>query len=249
MALCSNPASPFEANLSSGSDLIQPYLQKALNHPSIAETVSLFKPSIENPTTWPKLRHDTTNQILLYPGSFNPPHQGHLATIRYFSERRDKLSIVAMFIFTDPDDIIRTKDKKWGDIILPRDLRNTMFAQIPELAQLMTSGWLHLLVGDMEGHIQVLRTTTDLISEAGFHVRLVGFLGGDKLSVESPPHLPPGDLTAWGPLDEFLIINARRPVDFYVPGEDEAPRDLPGCTAWEQMETGDVGKLPNPHWS
>jgi hypothetical protein len=229
--------------------MIQPYLQKALSHPSIARTVSLFKASTENPTICPRLRHDARNQIHLYPGSFNPPHQGHLATIRYLSERRHELGIVAMFIFADPDEIIRTKDKKWGDIILPRDLRNTMFAQIPELAQLIASGWLYLLVGDMEGHIQVLRSTTDLISEAGFNVKLVGFLGGDKLSVESPPHLPPGDLTAWGPLDEFLIINARRPVDFYVPGEDENPRNLPGCTRWEQKETGDDGKRSKMTWA
>lgn len=75
---------------------------------------------------------------------------------------------------------------------------------------------------------------TDMIANAGWNVKLVGFLGGDKLSVESEPHLPPGELAAWGPLDEFLIVNARRPVDFYVPGQDEKPRDLPGCTGWEK---------------
>ncbi len=48
------------------------------------------------------------------------------------------------------------------------------------LSDLVARRWLHLLVGDMEGHIQVLRTTTDLISEAGFDVKLVGFLSGDN---------------------------------------------------------------------
>lgn len=62
----------------------------------------------------------------------------------------------------------------------------------------------------MESHIQALRITTDLVAENGWDVKLVGFSGGDKLSKESEPHLPPGDLVAWGPLDEFLIINARR---------------------------------------
>jgi hypothetical protein len=94
----------------------------------------------------------------------------------------------------------------------------------------------------MEGHIQVLRATTDLISETGFDVKLVGFLGGDKLSIGSPPHLPPGDLGAWGPVDEFLIMNARRPVDFYDAEQntkDKRPHNLPDCTEWERQEASD----------
>ena len=83
---------------------------------------------------------------------------------------------------------------------------------------------------------------TDRIKDAGWDVKLVGFLGGDKLSVYSKPHEPPGELMAWGPLDEFLIVNARRPVDFYVPGEDGKPREVPGCTAWMRGEGGEDGK-------
>jgi hypothetical protein len=239
-------------NIPCRPDIVEPYLQKALSSSRATRTpVSLFNhaSNCKHHTTtpelvaaWPTLRHDGRNQILLFPGSFNPPHRGHLATIRYFSERRDQLGIVAMFIFADPDEIIRTKEKEWGEIILPQELRNNMFAQVPELSQLIASRWLHLLVGDMEGHIQVLRTTTDLISEAGFDVKLVGFLGGDKLSIGSPPHLPPGNLTAWGPVDEFLIMNARRPVDFYDAGQDtkgNGPHNLPGCTEWERDVPGD----------
>jgi hypothetical protein len=236
-------------NIPHGPNIVEPYLKKALSSSSATgNPVSLFDPvsSPENHestpslvATSPTLRHNRRNQILLFPGSFNPPHQGHLATIRYFSERRDQLGIVAMFIFADPDDIIRTKEKEWGKIILPQELRNNMFYQVPELSQLIAGHWLHLLVGDMEGHIQVLRTTTDLISEAGFEIKLVGFLGGDKLSIGSPPHLPPGDLGAWGPVDEFLIMNARRPVDFYDAEQDtknKRPHNLPGCTGWERHE-------------
>jgi len=98
----------------------------------------------------------------------------------------------------------------------------------------------------MESHISYLRILTDSINGDGWRVKLVGFLGGDKLSAESPPHLPPGELTAWGPVDEFLIINARRPVDFYTPRADTKPRDLPGCTAWEREEGGG-GKYPPVH--
>ncbi|KUJ08767.1 uncharacterized protein LY89DRAFT_764099 [Mollisia scopiformis] len=232
-----------KSEVSTDQDILWPYLQKALISRNLTGTpVSLFNDNLERgiqnsspdlPAAWPTLKRDATNQILLFPGSFNPPHQGDLATIRYFSDHCDQLGIVAMFIFADPDEIIGTKEKKWGKIILPQKLHNRMFAQVPELSPLIEDGWLHLLVGDMEGHIQVLRTMTGLISEAGFDVKLVGFFGGDKLSVESPPHLPPGDLTAWGPIDDFLITNARRPVVFYDPGQ-LALHNLPGCTEWER---------------
>jgi hypothetical protein len=70
----------------------------------------------------------------------------------------------------------------------------------------------------MELHIAFLRTMTHMMAEDGWSVKLVDFLGGDKLSIHSSPNEKPGELTAWGSLDEFLIINARRPVD------------LPGCS-------------------
>jgi hypothetical protein len=252
MAPSSKSVALFNENIPHGPDIVEPYLKKALSS-SIAtgNPVSLFDPasSSENHESAPRLvassptlKHNRRNQILLFPGSFNPPHQGHLATIRYFSERRGQLGIVAMFIFADPDEIIRTKEKKWGEIILQQELRNKMFYQVPELSQLIAGRWLHLFVGDMEGHIQVLRTTTDLISEAGYEIKLVGFLGGDKLSIGSPPHLPPGDLAAWGPVDEFLIMNARRSVDFYDAEQDatnKRPHNLPGCTDWKRQEAND----------
>ena len=63
-----------------------------------------------------------------------------------------------------------------------------------------------------------------------------------KLSITSAPHGRPGELGMWGPLDEFLILNARRPVDFYTPVplpslgsvSKHSPENLPGCTNWRE---------------
>jgi hypothetical protein len=253
MASPSDSTALVNENIQRGPDTVEPYLQDVLSSSNATgNPVSLFDPasSPENHAAppdlfapWPTLRHNRRNQIFLFPGSFNPPHQGHLATIRYLFERRDQLGIVALFIFADPDEIIRTKEKEWGEIIFPQGLRNNMFYQVPELTQLIAGRWLHLLVGDMKGHIQVLRSTTDLISEAGYDIKLVGLLGGDKLSIGSPPHLPPGDLGAWGPVDEFLIMNARRPADFYDAEQDTKntrPHNLPGRTDWERHKASDA---------
>ncbi|KAF7916798.1 uncharacterized protein EAE98_010520 [Botrytis deweyae] len=227
------------------SKTIQPFLQKVLESSINTGEIpaSLFPPSSENDhniiphnssVSWPILKPNAKNNILLYPGSFNPPHQGHLATIRYFSERREQLGITTMFLFVDPGSIVNSKKKKWGDVILPQNFRYELFYKVPEISQLVASGWLQLLVGDMDNHIKVLRATTDLVSEAGYAVKLVGLLGGDKLTVESAPHAHPGCLQEWGPVDEFLIISARRPVDFFDPKKETIPRDLPGCTKWKR---------------
>ncbi|KAF7861390.1 hypothetical protein EAF04_007955 [Stromatinia cepivora] len=227
------------------TNTIQPFLQKSMESPiNIGDIPANLFPRVQDfnhgvipensQTSCPILKSNSRNNILLYPGSFNPPHQGHLATIHYFSERREQLGVTAMFIFVDPGSIVQGKKKKWGDIILPQDLRYELFYRVPEIFQLVESGWLQLLVGDMNNHIGVLRMTTDLISEAGFDVKLVGLLGGDKLTIDSAPHLHPGSLQEWGPVDEFLIINARRPVDFFNPRKEKIPRNLPGCTAWEK---------------
>ncbi len=91
----------------------------------------------------------------------------------------------------------------------------------------------------MSSHIQFLRHLTDIILADELGAKLVVFLGGDKLSISTPPHEKPGELDMWGPVDEFLIINSRRPVDFYTPAPvpgpfSSIPANLPGCTAWER---------------
>ncbi|KAF8861279.1 hypothetical protein BDZ45DRAFT_775359 [Acephala macrosclerotiorum] len=246
MASPADLAALTNAHVPRSPNTIEPYLKEALHTSNtITHPVHLFNPnspSLNHATCtpdpnpiWPTLKKNCRNNILLFPGSFSPPHQGHLATINYFSKRRHELNITTMFIFADPSSIIASKSKRFNNIILPQSLRNQMFFQVPEISQLIADHWLYLLVGDMEGHIMVLRNMTDLIAEAGWDVKLVGFLGGDKLSKGNAPHLPPGELGAWGLVDEFLIVNARRPVDFYDPGKDERPHDLPGCTAWKRV--------------
>ena len=102
----------------------------------------------------------------------------------------------------------------------------------------------------MTSHIAFLRRVTDLIKHPHssssppssprcsssslsqtkpsnpIRATLTGFLGGDKLSLHSSPHEKPGELIEWGPVDEFLIMNARRPVDFYTPSPSPSSTSL-----------------------
>ena len=79
-----------------------------------------------------------------------------------------------------------------------------------------------------------LRIVTDLITSSpqsiSIPATLSGFLGGDKLSIHSSPHEKPGELIEWGPVDEFFIMNARRPVDFYTPSPSLSPSVSPSVS-------------------
>jgi hypothetical protein len=230
---------------------ILPYLQATLHHPSLAGTVSIYRPhaSTSPPITYAPLSRTKPNTLLLYPGSFNPSHVGHLATIQYLYSHRHDLHITTLFLYCDPTSTIHSKKKKFGKVILPLNLRNEIFYNTPELTPLIKENWLKILIGTITSHILFLRHLTDSISSSGFDIKLVGFLGGDKLSIHCAPHEKPGELGMWGPLDEFLILNARRPVDFYTPVplpspgsiSKHSPGNLPGCTKWERGVSDDDG--------
>ncbi len=127
-------ASVVEEDTPRSPTTIYPYLQKALGMSTTTSHPVTLLASIEPaPVFVAQQTLDATkpNNIFLFAGSFNPPHVGHLATIQYFSHLRTQLSITAFFIFADPSATIATKNKKYGSIILPQELRNKMFANIP----------------------------------------------------------------------------------------------------------------------
>ncbi|KAK0113423.1 hypothetical protein ONS95_013680 [Cadophora gregata] len=205
------------------------YLHQALTTFSPVHTsdpCTLFSlPSSPSPSAIP-LNPTGPNTLLLYPGSFNPPHAGHLTTILYFYEHRRDFGIRCLFVFADPEMVVgKRREKKYNVFLMGQEVRYKLFAHHPSLTPLLATGFLKLLTGSMTSHIAFLRHLTDLIksssslSSPSIPATLTGFLGGDKLSIHSSPHQKPGELIEWGPVDEFLIMNARRPVDFYNPWE------------------------------
>jgi hypothetical protein len=73
----------------------------------------------------PRLETTQTNRILLYPGSFNPPHHGHLALLSHaFESSRDDINIIAAIILPLDDDCVEEKCRDAGeDVVLTKDQR------------------------------------------------------------------------------------------------------------------------------
>lgn len=109
---------------SPGPDTLDYYVQSALTSlRSTTDPVSLFSlPCSPAPTPVP-LSLTGSNNLLLYPGSFNPPHLGHLATILYFYEHRADFDITCLFIFADPETVVGGRDKKHNVFLMEQEFR------------------------------------------------------------------------------------------------------------------------------
>ncbi|KAI4219801.1 MAG: hypothetical protein LQ349_008252 [Xanthoria aureola] len=82
----------------------------------------------------PQLDKGRTNVILVYYGSFNPPHRGHLAVLWHaYHQLAKELNIVAAFIRPLHDDRVRSKyrDSKPQTLILPLDDRARLWEEDP----------------------------------------------------------------------------------------------------------------------
>ncbi|KAK7970496.1 hypothetical protein PG988_009569 [Apiospora saccharicola] len=67
------------------------------------------------------LRNGVVNRILYYTGSFNPPHAGHLAGLKYAVKHcGEDYNVVAIVVEMTPDESLETKFRQQpGTLLLP----------------------------------------------------------------------------------------------------------------------------------
>ncbi|KAI8654835.1 CTP-transf-like domain-containing protein [Fusarium keratoplasticum] len=176
--------------------------------------------SAKNP---PIVRPHGVNRILLYPGSFNPPHQGHLNLLRYvFENAGEDLHIIgAIIIMTDENRLEDKLCQEENPLILTRKER------------------VNLWRGDGIPVDWVWVYDRPEASWADFRPRLSKEFSKDRLDVKFILLGGPDTISAEGTYNpkywncpDSITSDFSRPVDFRYPS---TLRQLAGFSMWEKV--------------
>ncbi|KAG9250614.1 uncharacterized protein F5Z01DRAFT_665330 [Emericellopsis atlantica] len=149
----------------------------------------------------PQLQRNRRNRILLYPGSFNPPHQAHQELLyQAFSRSQDLNVIAAIVILLDDEDVAQ---KCQGSRVFTKDQRVRLWR-----GEYVPHDWLWVYDRSVEEWGYFRQRLTLAICRDGFDIGFTVLLGPDHIRRTFPPH--------WGAwdCDEILVGNAGRVADF-----------------------------------
>ncbi|KAM0232493.1 hypothetical protein ACHAP5_010691 [Fusarium lateritium] len=171
----------------------------------------------------PLLRPRVVNRILLFPGSFNPPHQGHLNLLKHvFENAGEDLNIIAAIIVATDDDRLEMKmENKDNAIILPREKRAALWR-----GNGIPVDW-----------VWVYDNTE--VSWANFRADLVKELRKDRIELQFTMLCGPDAITGDGGYNsecwdcpDAITSDISRPVDFRYPN---TLRQIAGCSPWAKL--------------
>ena len=170
----------------------------------------------------PMLKNDRTNRILLYPGSFNPPHIGHYALLQHVFESGKDIGILAAIILPLDDDSVVAKCRAIG--------QSLVFGKAQRIRLWQGNGpqdWYWVYDGSMKDWSQFRGRLTRAIVNDGFDIKFVVLTGPDYISRQAS--LP---WDAWN-CEEIIVSNVSRLADFAT-SSDTLWR-LPDCEPWKKI--------------
>ena len=184
----------------------------------------------------PMLRKGVVNYILVYRGSFNPPHIGHKALLAHALFRSSYENMVAALIVPKNDEqldlkMAETDKSEISAIVLTRSQR----AQLWQDDATMTWAWAH---GYDEHHFsQVRQVMTNLLAYDGIEVEFVYIAGGERALGHAEDEVARFEKGEKTQLDNLIFSNPMRTVD--VSKENGYLRKVDGYGVWEPSPEGD----------
>ncbi|KAM0555175.1 hypothetical protein ACHAPJ_006529 [Fusarium lateritium] len=178
----------------------------------------------------PRLRPHGVNRILLFHGSFNPPHQGHLKLLKHiFENAGEDLHVIGAIILPTDDEMLKNKmAQRDNAIMLSREQRVNLWHGdgIP-----VDWAWVY---------------DKPEASWAEFRTKLMNELSKDQIELKFTLLCGPDAITADGGYNpeywdcpDSITSDISRPVDFRYPN---TLRQLAGCSPWERLSY-DQGRL------
>ena len=170
----------------------------------------------------PLLSKDRVNRVLLYPGSFNPPHVGHLSVLRHAFESSPDLNIVAGIVLLMDVERIEEKNYQSGrHLVLSLKQRSELWkrdARFPAWA----------FAHSCESSWELREKIANAAKKDGYEILYIRLNGPDVWDFIRPQRHEYTSCT------EHLISDAARSASFL--GPDGVPQPVYGYTPWQRLE-------------
>ncbi|KAF4339210.1 hypothetical protein FBEOM_6869 [Fusarium beomiforme] len=141
---------------------------------------NLPRPFNNDTATQPPLLKPGVNRILLYPGSFNPPHLGHFNLLKHvFYNAGGDLQLRAAIIINTDDERLGIKMKRKGTgIVLPRERRANLWRGNS------TADWVWVYDNTEASWPEFRNKLVSEVKKDGIDLRCILLFGPDAITAE-----------------------------------------------------------------
>src|SRR5271156_5430797 len=171
----------------------------------------------------PLLSKDRVNRVLYYPGSFNPPHVGHLGLLRHAFESSPDLNIVAGIVFSFAVEHIEEKNYLSNRcLVLSRKQRSELWKRDTRFP-----AWA-FAPSNYTSSTELMKKIANAAKKDGYEILYIELRGPGGWDFSWPFR----HVNTFSP--EHMISDATRSAPFL--GPDGVPRRVNGYTTWQRLE-------------